>query len=100
MICDECGAKLRIGDWPFCKGDPLAHKPGQSGFGFDPFTPYVDPHILPFSDPRAHAEEFNAALGRVVRGTKIESREQRKALMREQGLDWAGRTCESGGREV
>ena len=23
--CSKCGAELRIGDWPFCTGDPNAH---------------------------------------------------------------------------
>lgn len=27
MICDRCGAELRVGDWPYCKGDPEKHVP-------------------------------------------------------------------------
>jgi hypothetical protein len=25
--CERCGGELRIGDYPFCKGDPTAHAP-------------------------------------------------------------------------
>lgn len=25
MICDKCGHDLRIGDYPFCKGNPADH---------------------------------------------------------------------------
>lgn len=27
MRCPDCGAALRIGDYPFCHGDPAAHQP-------------------------------------------------------------------------
>jgi hypothetical protein len=29
-ICDKCGAELRIGSFPFCKGNPADHTPGTS----------------------------------------------------------------------
>lgn len=25
MTCDECGAELQVGQWPFCHGDPTKH---------------------------------------------------------------------------
>jgi hypothetical protein len=97
-VCDECGGELRVGDWPFCRGRASAHAPGR-GFGFDPFTPYVDPHILPHGDPRA-CHETVTPQGLKVRGTLIESREQRRHIMKEQNLDWAPRPYGEGGSEV
>ncbi len=96
--CDRCGAILRVGDWPFCKGDPIDHV-SSKGFGFDPFVPYVDPNILPHSDPRARHEGVTHD-GRRVRGTLIESRSQRRQIMKEQNLDWAPRPYGEGGSEV
>lgn len=29
-VCEECGAELRIGDFPICHGDPTRHAPGLS----------------------------------------------------------------------
>jgi hypothetical protein len=26
-LCDQCGAELQIGDYPFCGGDPAQHQP-------------------------------------------------------------------------
>jgi hypothetical protein len=28
--CDACGGPLRIGDYPFCNGDPTKHEPALS----------------------------------------------------------------------
>lgn len=92
-VCDSCGKRWAIGEWPHCPH-------GYGKHGHAPFTSYVDPHILPDSDPRAQHTEFNKNLGFKVKGTLIESREQRKALMKEQGLDWAGREHGTGGMEV
>lgn len=94
-ICDACGKERVVGADPYC--------PHGGGFGaglYDPFTPYVDPHLLPASDPRAKDVEFNKNLGREIKGVRITSREQRRALMKEQGLDWAGRSHGTGGMEV
>jgi hypothetical protein len=92
--CEVCNRPRSPGDWPWCPhGSPR-------NFGFDPFTPYVDPNILPWTDPRAQHEVFSPIFRRKIKGTLITSREQRKAIMKEQGLDWAPRTHESGGREV
>lgn len=27
MICDDCGGDVRVGDFPFCHGDPSRHAP-------------------------------------------------------------------------
>jgi len=101
MTCDICGAELIIGGGPgeWCKGDPEYHKPMKIHGLFDPFTPYVDPHILPFGDPRANVEGVHPVLGK-IRGTLIESREQRRAIMKEQNLDWAPRPYGEGGSEI
>lgn len=85
LICDACGAQRTVGQNPFCPHD---------GFGAalqEPFTEYVDPHLLPHSDPRAHDSEFNPRLGRVVTGVRITSREQRRRIMKETNTDWAPR---------
>jgi hypothetical protein len=80
--CDKCGSEYSIGDWPFCTGDPDGHKPAVH-FGYDPLDSYVDPDLLPHNDPRCTSRnEF----GR--KGVLIESRSQRKQLMREQGLQF------------
>lgn len=92
--CDRCGAQVQVGDWPFCKGDPKDHENGGS-YGFSPFEPYVDPNIL----PNGKDVGYNRHLGRMVTGTLIESREQRKRIMRENNIEWAGRTVDTGGRE-
>lgn len=90
-VCDKCGGDYFIGDWPYCNGDG-DHKRGS--FGFDPFTPYVDPHILP------NGRDIGpAANGEIMRGTKIESREHRKAIMKQHGLHWKGRKIGNGRTE-
>jgi hypothetical protein len=94
-ICDKCGGTVHIGDWPFCKGGPDDHRPG-GGFGFDPFTPYLDPHI----DPNGRDVKFVPSLGRKMQGTWITSREQRRAIMKANNLEWAGRPMGEGGNEV
>ena len=96
--CKKCGRITRIGDWPFCHGDPAEH--GNDGrYGHTPFEEYIDPHILPHSDSRAHETGVHPVLGRIT-GTRITSREQRRKIMKEQGLDWAGREHGTGGMEV
>lgn len=27
MICDDCGGEIRVGDYPFCRGDASRHAP-------------------------------------------------------------------------
>lgn len=83
--CDGCGEEYGIGEWPYCPHG------GLGGGGYAPFASYVDPHLLPHQDSRAHSTEFNERLGRHVTGVKIESREQRRKIMREQNIDWASR---------
>lgn len=30
MICQDCHGEIRVGDFPFCHGDPTKHAPGVS----------------------------------------------------------------------
>ena len=30
LHCTDCGGEIRIGDYPFCKGDAAKHKPMES----------------------------------------------------------------------
>ena len=79
--CDKCGADYGIGDYPFCKGSKEDHGPMH---GLDEaFTPYVDIQLLPKDDPRCTSvNEFG------IRGVPINSRSERRALMKEQGLQF------------
>ena len=95
VVCVDCGEERTVGDYPFCKG---GHR-GRGGGGYDKFVKYVDPNILPPEDPRACHEGTDAS-GRKVKGALIESREQRRYLMKEQNLEWAGRPIGEGGSEV
>lgn len=65
MNCERCGAPLKVGDWPFCNGDPTQHVSGVT-FGEEPLTPYFD-HEL---------------------GAEVRTRGERRALMRDKGLDY------------
>ena len=87
ITCDACGKDYGIGDWPFCKGTG-DHRPGI--FGYEPFESYIDEHILPPDTPMSREIGQNLA-GEVVRGTRIESREQRRAIMKEHGIVPKGR---------
>ena len=41
MRCEDCGAEVQIGEWPWCPhGDAL-------GFGEEPMEPYFDEHVSP-----------------------------------------------------
>jgi hypothetical protein len=79
--CDKCGGEYGIGDFPFCKGNANDHGP-MSGFD-DPFEPYVDTQILNNKDPRCTGVN---ELG--FRGVPINSRSERRALMKELGLQF------------
>lgn len=30
MVCEDCGGEIRIGDFPFCRGDAAKHQPMDS----------------------------------------------------------------------
>lgn len=35
MICEKCGYLLRVGDFPFCRGNQTDHAPGVTGVNGD-----------------------------------------------------------------
>lgn len=39
--CEKCGGEIRVGDWPYCGGDPSKHV-HMDRFGEDPIEPYFD----------------------------------------------------------
>ena len=79
--CEKCGHTYGIGDFPFCKGSPADH--GQMRGFDDPFEPMVDVQLLPHTDPRCTGTN---ALG--MRGVPINSRSERRAYMKELGLQY------------
>jgi len=79
--CERCGAIYGINDFPFCKGSKEDHGP-MRGFD-DPFEPYVDTQLLQHKDPRCTSTN---ELG--VRGVPISSRSERRAMMKELGLQY------------
>lgn len=89
--CDKCGGDYVEGDFPFCKGRVEDHGRGD---GFDaPFEPYVDIQLLPRTDPRCtDANELG------IRGVPIRSRSDRRALMRELGLQFGTQKFEDRGK--
>lgn len=78
ITCEKCGIEYGIGDFPFCKG---GHGK-MSGFD-EAFEPYVDIQLLQKRDPRNTSEN---ELG--MRGVPINSRSERRAIMKEQGLQY------------
>jgi len=66
--CDECGAMMEMGSWPFCGGDPSKHEVVRNcHMGEEPLEPYWDENLGP--DP-----------------ILITTRGQRRKIMEEQGL--------------
>lgn len=79
--CEKCGGEYTIGAFPFCKGRQEDHGV-MSGFD-EPFEPYVDTQILDKKDPRCTGVN---ELG--FKGIPINSRSERRALMKEKGLQY------------
>jgi hypothetical protein len=81
VACDKCGGTYYEGEFPFCKGSPADH--GKM-HGFDEaFEPYVDIQLLSKKDPRCTSvNEFGQ------RGVPINSRSERRALMKAEGLQY------------
>jgi hypothetical protein len=75
VTCDDCGISLRVGDWPYCGGNPSKHVSSvEERLGMlGEFHPYLD-------------EDLNPGRGPV----EIRSLAQRQRLMREQGVDYRG----------
>lgn len=93
--CIRCGKIIEVGDWPSCTGDPSDHVM-EHAFGYNPMEPYVDADILDRKDPRVEKGGYRNAEGRA--GILIETRSDRKRLMKERGLQFGGN--HPGGREV
>jgi hypothetical protein len=91
--CEKCGGTYYEGDFPFCKGSPTDHGK-MHGFD-DSFEPYVDTQILTSKDPRCTSVDH---LGR--RGVQINSRSERRALMKEQGLQFGTQKFEERGKKL
>ena len=66
--CDKCGAELKVGEWPFCNGDPAAHILATN-FGEQPLEPYIDHNLGP--EP-----------------VEITTRSQRRAIMARQHFEY------------
>lgn len=69
---------LRIGDWPFCGGDPTKHEPALH-FGDDPITPYVDENIDTYP-------------------VEIRTRGERRRLMTKNNLDYIDLSAKKRGK--
>ena len=90
--CARCCARVHIGDFPFCKGNKTDHGPM---YGFDEaFEPYVDCQLLPQKDPRCNSKD---ELGRV--GVMINSRSERRRIMKEQELQYGTQKFEDRGKK-
>jgi len=91
--CERCGSDYGEGDFPYCKGDPKGH---GSMHGFDEaFEPYVDIQLLERKDPRCNSVN---ALG--IPGVMINSRSERRALMKEKDLQYGTQKFESRGKKL
>jgi len=95
LHCEKCCADVPLGVWPagMCKGNQSDHGP-MSGFD-DPFEPYVDCQILSRDDPRVNERDH---LG--IPGVKINSRSERRNLMKEQGLQYGTQKFEERGKKL
>jgi hypothetical protein len=91
--CEKCGAEYGVGQFPFCKGNQSDHGVMQ-GFD-DAFEPYVDSQILERNDPRCTSKNH---LG--MPGVMINSRSERRALMKEKGLQYGSQKFEDRGKRL
>ena|SRR5260221_2093666 len=89
LICVGCGKERRMGEWAWCPH-------GFGNGGLDPMEPYVDSDLLDRKDPRVALGGYKNEYGRP--GVLIETRSDRKKLMREKGLHFGSN--HPGGREV
>lgn len=44
-VCQECGAVIEVGAFPFCKGDPAKHEPAGSRKKFEEFEIELDGQV-------------------------------------------------------
>jgi hypothetical protein len=91
--CEKCCATVGVGSFPFCKGNPGDH---GTMYGFDEaFEPYVDTQLLAREDPRV--QDTNN-MG--IPGVMINSRSERRALMKQQGLQYGSQKFENRGKTL
>lgn len=91
VTCEKCGAEYGIGQFPFCRGRAEDH--GQM-LGFDDaFEPYVDTQLLDRKDPRCDSVDQ-----RGVRGVMINSRSERRNLMKQLGLQFGTQKFDTRGK--
>lgn len=80
MTCDRCGHVLRVGDWPYCKGDWHDHSPKQHGM-LGSFREYYDEDVAP-----PPSDEFKPCINIPEyvegRGYRITSLRDRQRLMK------------------
>lgn len=84
--CELCGGEVKIGDYPFCKGDPLKH--ARPEMKHRPF-PTVEDDNLGHRRPDGKWEPFRPT-----------SQADRKRRMKELKLDYHGRRRGEKGCEV
>jgi hypothetical protein len=82
VVCDDCGTELKVGAWPFCKGDKDAHKPTER-FGLESLD-YYDVQLLDNKDPRKNCVDPVTGM----RAIHITSRGERQKLMKEKGVQF------------
>lgn len=93
VLCEKCGTEYGVGQFPFCKGLPSDHG-GMSGFD-DSFEPYVDTQLLDRKDPRCTSVDR-----RGVAGIPINSRSERRNLMKSLGLQYGSQKFEERGKRL
>jgi len=93
VLCEKCGAEYGVGQFPFCKGLPSDHGT-MSGFD-EGFEPYVDTQLLDRKDTRCDSVD-----PRGVRGVAINSRSERRNLMKSLGLQYGSQKFEERGKRL
>ncbi len=91
--CDKCGGEYGIGQFPFCRGNVQDH--GQMQGFDDAFEPYVDTQLLDRKDPRCDSVD-----SRGVRGVMINSRSERRQLMKSLGLQYGSQKFDERGKKL
>jgi hypothetical protein len=77
MKCEQCGADVRIGAWPWCPHEDA------SSFGDPPMESYVDEHVAPGGRDVGHDSEGNPYYGHL-----ITTRGERRRLMSRNHSDY------------
>jgi hypothetical protein len=86
-LCEKCGQPYGIGQWPWCDHGSFHQRSG--------FEPYTDVQLLPPTDPRIDSVNDEG-----LRGVWIDTPGKRRALMREQGLQFGADRERGAKREI